>query len=161
MAPVLLKSGEKKNNLSLKNMTWGFKAFKGNDVLFNAKAETADIKPTFSEALAYHRCLIPASGFYEWDAEKNKATFRSEDGSILYLCGIYRLEDNKDRFTILTTDANASMAPIHNRMPLFVGKDRAMDWIGRDGSYRDIIRSVMPELSCTKEYDQMKLFEIR
>ncbi|MCR5336938.1 MAG: SOS response-associated peptidase [Lachnospiraceae bacterium] len=160
MAHVLLKSDEEKK-LALKKMVWGFKALTGKDVLFNARAETADVKPSFSEALAYHRCLVPASGFYEWDARKNKATFRSVDGSILYFCGIYRLDDNADRFTILTTDANVSMAPIHDRMPLFVGKDRIMDWIGRDESYRDILKSVMPELSCTKEYEQMSLFGIQ
>ena len=125
VAAILIKSpqGQDEHGLALRKMTWGFPSPKGNGLLINARAETADLKPTFSEALAYHRCLIPASGFYEWDKDKNRATFTSEDTSLLYLCGIYQLVENMERFVVLTTDANASMIPVHDRMPLFVGKD--------------------------------------
>ena len=104
--------------------------------MINARGETIADKPSFQMPYRRHRCLLPADGFYEWQAPP-RATGAGEaarkqplhigmaDGSLFGLAGLYerwRSEDGKvlDTCTIVTTAANALLAPIHDRMPLIV-----------------------------------------
>lgn len=97
--------------------------------LINARAETAAERPAFREAFRRRRCLIPADGFYEWRGRRGgrKQPFfvRLRDGSLFGLAGLWerwRGEDGGvvESCTVLTTDANAVVAPIHDRMPVIV-----------------------------------------
>lgn len=75
-------------------------------MVINARAESVFAKKMFANSAASKRCIIPASGFYEWDASKNKFHFKDgQKGRILYMAGIYHMEENVNKFVIITTAA--------------------------------------------------------
>jgi len=110
--------------------------------LINARAETVAEKPSFRAAFKRGRCLVPADGFYEWKpAGKRKQPYhvRRPDGGVLALAGLverwHRGEEDEIRsFTILTTDANDLMRPIHGRMPVILPPDDWEAWLGPETS---------------------------
>ncbi len=110
-------------------MIWGFPNFRNKGVIINARSETAREKKLFGSSLKRRRCVIPSTGFYEWDGLKKKYLFKIPDTGMLYMAGIYNQFDGENRFAILTTEANASMAGVHSRMPVIITKDRIGDWI--------------------------------
>ena len=114
-----IKTQEKHPPLS----KWGFNRFDGKGVLINARAETVTDKQTFRKSFLERRCLIPASGFYEWDSRKNKYYFKRSDGKILYLGGFYRNEDGENRFIILTKQSTPPVEKYHNRIPIIVSEN--------------------------------------
>ena len=134
VAPVLVR-GEGAPQASL--MKWGFPKFRGKGMVINARSETALEKQLFRKPLLEHRCLAPAAGFFEWRQEegkkKAKYLFRLNDAKMLYLAGFYeRFTAGKtpyDAYVILTTAANASVAPYHDRMPLILERDLACRWL--------------------------------
>ncbi len=94
--------------------------------LINARAETAAEKPAFRAAFKRRRCLIPATGFYEWQAtegRKQPMHISAAGGGLLSLAGLWEIWHAPDggeleTCTILTTTPNSLMEPIHNRMPV-------------------------------------------
>ena len=136
-APVVaLENGKP----SLLLMKWGFPKWDGKGVVINARSETASEKRMFAAPLARHRCVIPSTGFYEWEkgegGTKKKFLFNAADSPMLYMAGIYaEYEDGgdaeplADRFVILTQPANASVSDIHNRMPVILFKDEITRWL--------------------------------
>ncbi len=137
------RSGTAKN---LQLFKWGFPNYmKAGSVIINARCETLQEKPTFRKLLAAGRCLIPASGFYEWKAaagstrQKDKYLIRSAGSGLIYFAGLYGSFSDKSgmpstRFVIITTDANGQMSEIHHRMPVILEKDQALAWIGHTHS---------------------------
>ena len=118
-------------------MKWGFVNFKGKPVI-NARSETALEKPMFQKAMRERRCLIPASGYYEWRAEdgkskKTKYRLHSPDGAI-YFAGCFRQEKDSalPHFVILTRPASESVATIHDRMPLILPAGLTGSWFSGD-----------------------------
>lgn len=91
---------------------------------FNARAETAHEKATFKEPLRHKRCIIPASGFYEWQkagSSKQPHYILKKDDAPLGFAGLYDIWQGKLlSCTILTTTANKLMATLHNRMPVIL-----------------------------------------
>ena len=83
----------------------------------------------FKRCVADRRCVIPTTGFYEWDAEKKKYLFRLPQGPELYLAGLFNEFKGERRFTILTTKANSSISDLHHRMPLVLQKEDVNRWI--------------------------------
>ena len=123
-------------------------------LLINARVETVREKKSFAESVAERRCVIPAKKFYEWDRDKNKAEFSPVKEKSVYLAGIYRDSD----FVILTTAANGSMKPVHDRMPLTLRRDQIEPWL-TDAEKTDGILSQTPEeLSVYREFEQLSLF---
>ena len=111
--------------------------------LINARAETAREKPSFRNAFRRHRCLIPASGFYEWQRqERGKQPYfvRMRDGRPFAFAGLWDRWESADEgsvetCTILTTAPNAVLAPIHDRMPVILPRAEYARWL--DPSLRD------------------------
>ena len=99
---------------------WGFKRFDGKSVLINARAETVTDKQTFRKSFLERRCLIPASGFYEWDSHKNKHYFKRTDDKLLYIGGFYRNDAGENRFIILTKQSTPPVENYHTRIPIIV-----------------------------------------
>jgi putative SOS response-associated peptidase YedK len=105
--------------------------------LINARAETAREKPSFRNAFRRHRCLIPTNGFYEWQRqERGKQPYfvRRRDGRLFAFAGLWDRWESPDRSvietcTILTTAANAVLAPIHDRMPLILPPAEYARWL--------------------------------
>lgn len=159
MSPAVITADRGGDGTSLKvsDMFWGVT---GNDkkLVINARAESALEKPMFSDSVERRRLVIPASGFYEWDKDKNKVTFYKKDKSPIYLAGFYKLSDNKDSFVILTTAANESMIRVHDRMPLMIEKNAVKDWLFDADAAKEMLHMKMPLLESHQEYEQMKLF---
>lgn len=132
---VHLENGER----CLANMHWGLIPHWAKDTKIkpiNAKAETIESKPFFRSAFKKNRCLIPANGFYEWKRiNKNKQPwyFRLKDSELMAFAGIWdHWEHNGehiDSCTIITTDANDVMKPVHNRMPVILDPDDYNTWL--------------------------------
>jgi putative SOS response-associated peptidase YedK len=105
--------------------------------LFNARAETAAEKPSFREAFAKRRCLVPADRIYEWQKTgqgKQPYAIAGADGKPLALAGLWegwRAADGAilRSFTILTTTANRALAPIHDRMPVILAGADQGAWL--------------------------------
>jgi len=105
--------------------------------LFNARAETIAEKPSFKDAFIHRRCLIPADGFFEWKKEGQKKIpyyFFLKSGKPMGFAGLYETWFAPDRrridtCTIITTEPNAVVAPIHDRMPVIVPRDSYELWL--------------------------------
>jgi putative SOS response-associated peptidase YedK len=139
------------------NMKWGLTG-KDSKLIINARAESAVQKPMFSDSIRSRRCVLPAGGFYEWNKDKTKYTFKRPDEEPMYLAGFYDLRDNEDRFVILTTDANDSMRPVHDRMPVMIDKKNVADYLYDEAAAYDLIKKKMPELDRNCDYEQLSLF---
>lgn len=117
--------------------------------LNNARGESVGEKPSFRTAFAKRRCLIPATGFYEWQATgktKQPYCFSSKNGAPLALAGLWESWKAPDgsivRTTcIITTAANELMAPVHDRMPVIVGDTDWQRWlVSPTAEVADLIR---------------------
>lgn len=106
--------------------------------MINARAESVPEKPAFRAAFKRRRCLVPASGFYEWkQVAKGKEPyyFFPADGGLFGLAGLWETWTGPDggqieSCTILTTEANDLMSAVHNRMPLILAPEDWSSWLG-------------------------------
>lgn len=121
-------------------MAWGFSNPIQKGLLANARSETIREKPTFRESALLRRCAIPASGFYEWDVNKARFRFFRNDEELLWIAGIYRMENGMKRFTVLTREAVGAMIPIHPRMPVTLTSNEIDPWIKDESFMDDIFR---------------------
>ena len=146
------------NHLAAEQMRWGFPGFEKGKLLINARAETALERPTFRESVQDRRCIIPARGFYEWNKSKEKFTFERKETPVLFMAGCYNRYEGQERFVILTTDANSSVAPVHNRMPLILEPEELKDWVLDDQATESLLHKTPVLLEQRAEYEQMRLF---
>lgn len=142
-APVLTADG---TGLTPKPLVWGFPKYTGSGVIINARAETAKEKKTFRQSLFASRCIVPSTGFYEWDGQKRRYLFRLPSEQTLYMAGIYKEYEGVERYVILTTAANDSMKDIHHRMPVIMPKDKVQMWAMDTDAALEYLHSEMPEL---------------
>ena len=136
-------------------LQWGFPGFDKGKLLINARAESVKDRTTFADSYAERRCVLPAAGFYEWDKKKEKVIFTVPESKILYLAGIYRPYGEEKRFVVLTREANASMAPVHDRMPLILSRAEVWPWVNGGSEADDILAKVLPLLKAERPYEQM------
>lgn len=132
-------------------MEWGYHLSDGKRII-NARSETAAQKAMFSDGIRQRRCLIPAAHYYEWEkAEGWKVKYAIEpmndDG--FFLAGIYRIEDGKPVFTVLTRDAAEGISFIHERMPVILPNEAAEDWLNPKFHGDDILRSAQLDMKYT------------
>lgn len=153
---VMRKSG--KNGICLSGIRWGYPGILKSGVLINARVETVLEKKVFANGIHYHRAVIPASFFYEWNRIKEKSKFRRQDEAPLYLAGFFDMINNEEYFVILTTQANASMQTVHDRMPLILEKNQIRNWIMDEKAAKKILYQVPVELKRQADYEQMTLF---
>ena len=125
-------------------MRWGLIPFFAKDAkiaysTINARAETVATSPVFREPMKRRRCLVPATGFYEWQAldKKSKQPWSIElvDGNLFAFAGLWdRWKDKAkgqpmETYTIITTDPNELLEPIHNRMPVILSPQDYTRWL--------------------------------
>ena len=126
-------------------MRWGLVPAWAKDVkqgapLINARAETLAEKRTFRQLLSTQRCLVPASGFYEWkatEAGKTPQYIHLKHESLFAFAGLYERSVDEQgtetfTYTIITTTPNAVMASIHNRMPVILRAADEEAWLNPD-----------------------------
>ena len=117
-------------------VAWGLPpAGEGRSFLINARMETAAQKPTFRDAFATRRCLVVASGWYEWSAPKRPWHVQLADGGVMGMGGLLLRRGNEDRFVIMTSAANGELTAIHHRQPLVLPPDSWDRWLA--GSQQD------------------------
>lgn len=113
----------------------------GAKPLINARAETVAEKPSFRSAFRRRRCLVPADGFYEWQAQakgpKQPYFIRRRDGAPMAFAGIWEHWQTPEgseleSCAIVTTVANATLEPIHHRMPVILGEAAWDVWLDPD-----------------------------
>lgn len=104
--------------------------------MINARSETASERPSFRSALRRRRCLIPADGFFEWRQEgsvKQPYFIEMNDGAPFGMAGLWDFWEGPDgafeSCTILTTGPNATLAPIHDRMPVILPRAAFAQWL--------------------------------
>ena len=141
VAPVLIASGDK---VVAEFQRWGIPGWRGG-LMINARAETVCEKPMFRRSMAAQRCVIPASGYYEWDAGKHKYFFQVP-GRPIYLAGIYDNVDGTNCYVVLTTAPNASVEGIHDRMPLILSHEHVRPWLTDPQAALTLLTIVPPEL---------------
>jgi putative SOS response-associated peptidase YedK len=145
--PVVRETKEGERVVEL--MRWGLVPHWAKDMalgakLNNARSDGVFDKPSFRRAARRRRCLLPASGFYEWQAAaagprqpKQPWYFTSADGAPLAMAGLFEAwrpaEDAPWLLTccVITVDANALMAPVHDRMPVLLPREQWALWLDR------------------------------
>jgi putative SOS response-associated peptidase YedK len=165
IAIIMNEGGQ--NRLSL--CRWGFvpswcKELNEGYKMINARAETIAEKPSFREAFNKHRCLVVADGFYEWkheDGKKRPFYIHRRDGRPFGMAGLYNLWTLPEggqvcTSTIITTDANEVLAPIHDRMPVILGMDEADLWLDPAIHEKD---KLLPMLKPCPD-DELELYEV-
>ncbi|HOI66107.1 MAG TPA: SOS response-associated peptidase [Thiomonas arsenitoxydans] len=118
--------------------------------LINARSETAAEKPAFRAAFRSRRCIVPADGFYEWQQPSGKQPFyiHRPDGQLLAMAGLWEhwmppgATELLLTFTILTTEANDVMRPLHDRMPVVLEGDDVGLWLD-SGSKAEKLQALM------------------
>ena len=160
IAPIL---SAQNGRLGCKLQRWGFPGYAGSGksgakIIFNARQESALEKPTFRDSILHRRLAVPAAQFYEWNQNKEKNTFYRKDQPVMYLAGCYRCCQDGEHFVILTTAANDSMKPVHDRMPLILEQEEVAEWILDDRKIESFLQKMPCQLERRTEYEQMSLF---
>lgn len=130
-------------------MKWGFR--QKNGLLINARVETAAEKPTFCELWMNHRCVIPVSWYFEWDHDNhkkpvNKYALKPVQSGIIWLAGLYRMEDGFPAFVILTQQASERLSWMHDRMPVLLPKNFITEWINPGKNPADVIGNCLTDI---------------
>ena len=108
---------------------WGFTS-SGRAPLFNARAETVDSLQCFKDSFRHNRCIVPASGFYEWRrSDRQPFYFERLDGQLLAFAGIWKRVGNYLEASVITTSPNSDIQGIHDRMPLILESDGWNNWL--------------------------------
>ena len=141
---LAVKQSPEHGERELAAFSWGLIPFWAKDQkirykTINARSETVTEKPAYCAAIKSRRCLIPASGFYEWQQEKNsqyKQPFyiAMTSGDIFAMAGLWESWKGPEGLvivscSILTTSANEIMAPVHQRMPVIIDEENYDCWL--------------------------------
>lgn len=117
----------------------------------NARAETLEQRPAFSESFRLRRCLIPADGFFEWKRsgrEKRPFYFQSRNGSLLTFAGIWDTWRDRDESVtscaIIMTPANDLVGELHNRMPAILSPEVHEAWLNPATNRVELLRMLTP-----------------
>ena len=131
---------------------WGFS---GQTLLMNTHTETASEKATFRDAWASHRCIVPASYYFEWEhiigndgkeRTGDKYLIQLKGSPMTWLCGLYRIEVGMPVFVILTREPGEGIRFIHDRMPLIMPGDYVNEWIRPDVKPEELLDAAITEM---------------
>ena len=137
-------------------MKWGYS---GKSLLMNARSETAAEKLTFREDWVRHRCIVPASWYFEWehypgsDGKKHtgdKYMIHPKDCAVTWLCGLYRIENGLPVFVILTREPGEALRFLHDRMPLIMPEELVTEWIRPDRKPEELLPGALTDMDFEK-----------
>jgi putative SOS response-associated peptidase YedK len=159
---LIIRQNHQTGERSLDFLKWGLIPYwckdpKGGRKPINAKAETVATLPTFRDAYARRRCILPVDGFFEWKAIKGQRAIQPfaiamKDSSPFGIAGVWEnwksLETDEwvRTFTIITVPANDLVAAIHDRMPAIRHREDYDRWLGIEPDPRDALRPFPSEL---------------
>lgn len=142
IAPVLVAGNHGGMNLTF--CRWGFPTSSSKRII-NARRETISERPSFRGLFASGRCVVPSTGYYEWNREGHRYLFNIDGTSLVYMAGLYRKSDDSfSDFTIITGDAGENESKIHHRMPLIITRDNLHSWLCDERAAHDLCRFPIP-----------------
>ena len=131
--------------------------------LINVRSESALSKPMFKTILNRQRCLVPATGFYEWQRQgerKHPFHVRLKDEEYFAMAGIFDTWEGEGKelvtFSILTTEANEAVSQVHGRMPVILHRSQEGEWASREVLSQDSLR----EMFLPYPSDKMELYPV-
>ena len=150
-------------NEEIKIASWGLiapwsknsvDALRSQSQAINARSESVHEKPTFRNAFRQRRCLVPATGYYEWATElgryktKQPVFISRDDEKLLAFAGIFDRwvspeGEIRESVAIITRDAVGDLAKVHNRMPLFLPRNRWDKWMDSELTEVEEVRALM------------------
>ena len=163
--PIVVMNGKRR----LVGSRWGLipswaKEEKAGYSMINARAETVAEKPAFRSAFRKHRCLVVADGFYEWlhtEQGKKPVYVHLKSGKPMGFAGLYSMWTSPEgekisTCSIIVTDANEILAPIHDRMPAILGSHDFDDWLN------PVVEEPTKLLPLLKPYssDELELYNV-
>lgn len=146
-------------------MRWGYP---GKSLLINARSETAAEKKTFRDDWKMHRCVVPASWYFEWehrvDSEGRKHTgdkymIQPKDSAMTWLCGLYRIESGLPVFVVLTRETSEKIQFIHDRMPLVLPEKLVDEWIRPEARPEELLSYAVTDMAFERVTEQ-SLYEL-
>ncbi len=161
-APVVFDDPELRKRI-VDMMKWGLVPSWSKDLsmgsrMINARAETVAVKPSFRGPFRYRRCLVPASGFYEWKQDssgKSPCYFFRSESPLLGLAGVWDEYTDGDMvlhtYSIITGAASSRMSRYHHRMPALIEPDYFNEWLSVDTPAGDALSLL--ERSSGKHFD--------
>ncbi len=135
--------------------SWAKEPLAQTSRFINARAETVLEKPSFRTPFLTQRCLVPASGFYEWASSsqpkgaKQPYYFYGSQASLFCFAGLWEMVNIKERqqmflsFTIITTEANELMKPYHDRMPVILNPQDYQVWLGENSVSEKVLQDLL------------------
>lgn len=136
-----------------KMLSWGLIPPSSKDpkhFYINARSDTLFELPSFASAARNYssRCLIPAIGFWEWDDRKVRYLIRPKDGGLWYFAGLTEVwvgqGETRHTFTMVTTEANKTIEPIHDRMPVLLGPKGRDAWMNKFSKVEELQSYLIP-----------------
>ena len=140
-------------------MVWGYHIPGVDRPVVNARAESAKEKTSFAEDWRKHRCIIPASYYFEWEHLKRpdgkvktgqKYAIQPKGSSVTWIAGLYRMEEKNGLhypvFTVLTKEPSAELRKPHDRMPVILPESAIDDWIRPDSHPEEIIKNALSDM---------------
>jgi putative SOS response-associated peptidase YedK len=147
----------------LADFRWGLVPFWADDPsvgyrMINARAESVTSKPAYRKSFKTQRCLIPADGFFEWKKKGKQKTpmyVTLKSGKPFAFAGMYAVwhegaEDELHSCTIITTDANELLQPIHGRMPVILKPEHYAQWMDSDFDNRQKLKAMLQPFDSDK-----------
>lgn len=152
-------ASKKDGSPSVFPMAWGYTNPRSASPLVNCRSETAASKPFWRESWERHRCVLPASCYFEWEhstapSGKKKAgqkyAIQPAGQALTFLAGIYHIEERNGVrfpvFAVLTKEPVDSIRFIHDRMPVILSQEMIRQWISPDGQPDDVIKTALTEM---------------
>ena len=159
--------GDTSNEIA--SMQWGWKRSFSSKPLINARSAGAWEIKTWAQALRERRCIIPASGFFEWDenqpqGRRDKYRIEPADGDGFAFAGLYEISTKGEMFmSILTTAPSPMLSRIHHRMLVILDQDCYVDWLeSKDRNVLEPMMRALPDsqLRLTREKREPDLFSM-
>lgn len=140
-------------------MVWGYTVEGIMHPLVNARVESAKYRKTFSEDWYKHRCVIPASWYFEWQHYQgsdgkiktgDKFAIQPRDTEMIWLAGLYRIEERNNVkypvFTILTGEPTEDLRKIHDRMPVLLPEQSVDEWISPKSDPERVAKTALTDM---------------
>ena len=156
VVPVIAPN--RKGEMSVFPMRWGFGS-PGMILLANARLESIRETEVFKDSWRNHRCIVPASWFYEWKldpegfgqkTDKNKYMVQPMGEMETWLCGLYRFEGGFPVFSVITGKAKKGLKKINDRMPIMMPKNLIKEWIRPEARPDELLGYALTEMIIEK-----------